>query len=102
MPIQVNVQNGNITPSGSTIGPSVQFQWFNPSPISVEIKHCGNWCTVDSCTVPNNGGTVSVQVLANPNFFGGAFYSSGWNVPGMPHIATSPEPTPMDIVEDVA
>lgn len=94
MPIQVNVQNGQITPAGSALAPNVAFQWYNPSAVDVQIKHCGNWCVPDSCTVPANGGTASAQVLANPNTMGCAFSDSGWNTPGMPHIGVSPVPTP--------
>ncbi len=93
MPIQVNVQNGSITPVGSALGPNVAFQWYNPSPVDVQIRHCGNWCMPDNCTVPANGGTVSAQVLAVPNTNNCAFYDSGWNTPGMPHIEVNPSPS---------
>jgi hypothetical protein len=99
MPIQVNVQNGQITPAGSTLGPNVAFEWYNPSTLDVQIKYAGNWCTPDNCTVPANGGTVSAQVLAKPNINSCAFFDSGWNTPGMPHIVVSPVPARR---EDVA
>jgi len=102
MPIQVNVQNGQITPAGSTLGPNVNFQWYNPSTVDVQIKHAGNWCTPDSCTVPANGGAVNASVLAAPNTSSCAFFDSGWNTPGMPHIAVNPSPTPKDKERDAA
>ena len=92
MSIQVNVTNGNITPAGSVLGPSVAFQWYNPTAVDVQIKDAGNWATPDSCTVPANGGTVNAQVLAVPNTNSCAFRDSGWNTPGMPHIGVNPIP----------
>jgi hypothetical protein len=65
MLIQVNVQNEEITPAGRTLGPNVAFEWYNPSGVDVDIKHAGNWCTPDKCTVPANGGRVSAQALAS-------------------------------------
>jgi hypothetical protein len=99
--VQVNVQNGSTIPPNSTLNPGENFQWYNPSSSDVTLKDCGNWSAPDSCTVPKNGGTVNAQVLTPPNTLGCAFYSSGWNAPGMPHIGVSPEPTPME-QKDVA
>ena len=96
MPIQVNVQNGSITPAGSTLGANVTFEWYNPSAVDVHIKYAGNWSTPDSCTVPANGGTVSAQVLAVPNLNSCAFFDTGWNTPGQPHIQVNPWPTPKE------
>ena len=93
MGIQVNVQNGEITPAGSELGPNVSFEWYNPGTVDVELKYCGNWCTPDSCKVLANGGTVAAQVLPVPNTNSCAFYSSGWNAPGQPHIVVNPWPT---------
>jgi hypothetical protein len=102
MPIQVNVQNGSITPAGSVLGPNVAFEWYNPSAVDVHIKYAGNWSIPDSCTVPANGGTVSAQVLPVPNLNGGAFFDSGWNTPGQPHIQVNPIATPMETEREVA
>jgi len=102
MPIQINVTNGSITPAGSSLGPSVAFQWYNPTAVDVQIKDAGNWSTPDNCIVPANGGTVNAQVLAVPNLASCAFRDTGWNAPGQPHLTVSPLPTAKDEQREVA
>ncbi len=90
--IQVNVQNGQITPAGSSLTPNCNFEWLNPGTQPVLLQSCGNWCTQDTYQVPANGGTASATVLADPNTNSWAFRDSGWNAPGMPHITNPPMP----------
>jgi hypothetical protein len=92
MPIQVNVQNGSITPVGSALTPNCNFEWLNPGTQNVLLQSCGNWCTQDTYQVTANGGTTSATVLANPNLNPWAFRDSGWNAPGMPHIQNPGRP----------
>jgi hypothetical protein len=94
MPIQVDVTNGAITPTGSELTPNTNFEWVNNTSGAVQISNCGNWCSPASCVVPAaaNGvpGTYAAQILPMPNTLGGAFSDSAWNPPGMPHIVVEP------------
>jgi hypothetical protein len=86
MPIQVNVANGSITPTGSSLAPGTNFQWLNTGTQVVNLASCANWCTRDTYTVQPNGGTTDATVLTNPNLSAWAFRDTGWNAPGLPHI----------------
>ena len=90
--IQVNIENGQITPAGSTLSAGTPFQWLNNTAHNVKLSNCGNWCNADTYDVPANGGTANASVLAVPNLQSGAFTDPGWNTPGMPHIIVSPWP----------
>lgn len=88
--IQVNVENGEITPVGSSLSPGTPFQWLNNTANDVRLSNCGTWCNADTYDVPPNGGTAAAQVLAKPNLQVAAFSDTGWNAPGMPHIIVTP------------
>ncbi|MGA1985665.1 MAG: hypothetical protein ABSG72_05300 [Candidatus Sulfotelmatobacter sp.] len=90
--IQVNIENGQITPAGSTLSANTPFQWLNNTPNDVELSNCGNWANKDTYDVPGNGGTADASVLPVPNLQGGAFTDPAWNTPGMPHIVVTPWP----------
>ncbi len=99
----INVATGTApTNLGYTMpGSGDPFVWVNlNTSASVTIANCGNWCSPAGCTVPAATagnpivpGTCSAQVLQTPNLLAGAFSSTGWNTPGMPHVSLSPWPT---------
>jgi|HubBroStandDraft_4_1064222.scaffolds.fasta_scaffold93462_3 hypothetical protein len=91
-PIQVNVENGEITPVGSTLNAGTPFQWLNNTPNAVKLSNCGTWCNADTYDVPANGGTANASVLQVPNLEPCAFSDTGWDTPGMPHIIVNPWP----------
>jgi hypothetical protein len=98
-PIQVNVENCEITPVGATLSANTPFEWVNNTANDVKLSNCGTWCDKDTYDVPANGGTAPAQILPNPNYQAGAFTDPGWNAPGMPHITVNPWP---NIKRDVA
>jgi len=98
----INVANGNPPQNYTMPGPGNSFVWLNYNTnASVTIANCGNWCSPAGCTVPAATpgnpivpGTFTAQVLQPPNTEPCAFSSTGWNIPGMPHVGLSPWPTP--------
>jgi hypothetical protein len=105
MPYGLNVANGNPPTGYSSPVRGNSFLWLNyDTSTSVNISNAGNWCTPGNCTVPAatgvapniTPGSFQAQVLTMPNNNGCAFGSTGWNVPGMPHVGNPPMPTPLD------
>jgi hypothetical protein len=92
MGIQVNVENGEITPVGSTLAANTPFEWVNNTANPVQLTNCGTWCDKNTYDVAPNGGTAAAQVLPKPNLQPGAFSDTGWDAPGMPHIVVNPWP----------
>jgi hypothetical protein len=92
MGIQVNVENGSITPVGSTLTHDTPFEWVNNTANPVQLTNCGTWCDKDTYNVQANGGTAAATVLHKPNVQPCAFSDTGWDAPGMPHIVVNPWP----------
>jgi len=105
MPYGINVANGNPPTGYSAPVRGSSFEWLNyDTTTSVNISNAGNWCTPGNCTVPAatgvapniTPGSFQAQVLTMPNNNGNAFGSTGWNVPGMPHLGNPPVATPLN------
>jgi hypothetical protein len=90
MGIQVNVENGEITPVGSSLSANIPFEWVNNTANPVQLSNCGTWADKDTYDVPANGGTAAAQVLPKPNVQSGAFSDTGWDAPGMRTSLSTP------------
>ena len=96
MPIQVNIQNGSISPAGSTLTNGCSFQWANPTSSPVKVKNCGGFCTQSEYDIQPNS-TANASILANPpGPFTFTEQPNEWNAPGQPHIVVNPMPAAAD------
>jgi hypothetical protein len=66
MGIQVNVENGEITPVGSTLAANTPFEWVNNTSNPVQLTNCGTWCDKNTYDVAPNGGTAAAQSCPSP------------------------------------
>lgn len=89
----INIQNGQIT--NGPLVPGQPFLWANPTSSQVILRSCGNFCQLDSYTIPATS-TLQATMLAMPNTQAYAFVDPAWNTPGMPHIVVNPVPTELD------
>ena len=86
MPIQVNIENGNV--SGGTLTRGCSFEWYNPTNGNVGLTNCGGFCTQANFLV-NAYSSTPAQIQSNPP---GPFTFTDpvWTAPGMPHISNPP------------
>jgi hypothetical protein len=89
----INIQNGQIT--NGPLVPGQPFLWANPTSSQVVLRSCGNFCQLDSYTIPATS-TLQATMLSMPNTQAYAFVDPAWNTPGMPHIIVNPVPTELD------
>jgi len=93
MSIQFNIQNGSLTPSGSTLTRGCSFEWMNPTGQDVTISGCSAFATQDSYQVPKksaNGGSGLASVTLKTSIAIQSYTFSEtpneWNAPGTPRI----------------
>jgi hypothetical protein len=86
MPIQVNIQNGNV--QGGSLTRGCSFEWYNPTSSDVALTGCGGFCTQSNFLVYSTSSTAA-QIQSNPpGPF--TFTDPAWSAPGMPHISNPP------------
>lgn len=87
MPVQVDIQNGDV--QGGSLTRGCSFQWYNPTGTQVALSGCGGFCTQANFLVPALG-SCAAQIQSNPP---GPFTFTDpvWSEPGMPHISNPPE-----------
>jgi hypothetical protein len=86
MPIQVNIQNGDVT--GGTLTRGASFEWYNPTNIEVTLSGCGGFCTSAVFAIQPNSRAAAQILLSPPGPF--TFTDPAWTAPGMPHISNPP------------